>query len=462
MTDTAAEPLEARLSRWRMAAYALPALPLAIVLFPAYAILPTFYSRHTHIRLATIGLILIGSRVFDAVIDPAIGYLSDRTRSPWGSRKPWLVGGAALAMVAVWRLYVPAPSVGAFYYAGWFILFYLGFTLIEIPFKAWGTDIIRNYLDRSAVSTCLGISFAVGNLAFAIVPFLPGFRGRGYDAQALRAAAILVIVTLPVTIGLAAALAPRGKPVAMVQPKARQLLRSLATNGPFLQFLLIFLLAGFGQGIYYSLVFLLVSSVEGVGALFPVCLLADAIATFIAVPLWYLAVARIEEASRLGRGNGCLSGSRSGAMVLAPAGARRLCPLLLGLMILRAFAGAVIYVAPNALLGDVVDYDILRSRTNPAANYHAALALTTKANGAVGGGLGLLLIGLFGFTTTGENYGWGDRRDSSLSSWSFPRSLSPPRAWSPGSSRWTGDATISFGGGFSPAPVRWRHEDRAP
>jgi Na+/melibiose symporter-like transporter len=298
-------------------------------------------------------------------------------------------------------LYAPAATVDAFYYATWFIVFYFGFTLIEIPYKAWGTDIIRNYIDRSAISTYIGVSFAIGNLAFAVVPFVPGFTGGGYDASTLRAVAILAIIVLPISIGAAVFLAPKGQPVATNRPKLSGMLRSLVTNRPFLQFLSIFVLAGFGQGIYYSLVFMLVSSVEGLGPLFPLCLLADAVATLVAVPLWFQAITRIEKHRAWGVGM-VVSALSIAAIVFAPPG-RAGFPLLLSFMVIRALAGAVIYVAPTALLGDVVDYDILRSRTNPAANYHAMLALTTKANGALGGGVGLLLIGLFGFTTNGAN-----------------------------------------------------------
>jgi Na+/melibiose symporter-like transporter len=393
--------LEARLSRWRMAAYALPTLPLAIVMFPAYAVLPTFYARHTHIPLSTIGVILIGSRIFDAVIDPAIGYLSDRTRSPWGARKPWLVLGAVISLVAVYQLYAPAPTVGPVYYAVWFILFYLGFTLIEIPHKAWGTDIIRSYVDRTAVSTYLGLSFAVGNLAFALVPFLPGFRGHGYDADALRTVAFIVMAALPLAIGAAVWLAPQGRPVSSERPRLGRVLRSAATNRPFLQFLVVFVLAGFGQGVFYGLVFMFIGAVQKLGASFPLFLLADAIATFIAVPLWFRLIARFEKHRAWAAGM-TVSALAIGAMALVPAGASGLWPLLV-LVAVRALAGAVIYVAPNALLGDVVDYDILRTRTNAAANYHAMMALVTKANGAAGSGLGLVVLGLMGFSATGAN-----------------------------------------------------------
>jgi Na+/melibiose symporter-like transporter len=382
-------------------AYALPALPLAIILFPAYAILPSFYASHTHIPLATIGIILLVSRLFDAVIDPVIGHLCDNTQTRWGARKPWLVVGTIASMICVYPLYVPAANVGPVYYSVWFILFYLAFTLIEIPHKAWGTDLVRSYMERSEVSTYLGMSFALGNLAFAVVPFYPSFAGHGYDAVTLRAVAILVMVLLPLAVGCAIWIAPQGRPVARQKSSWRDLLRSVVVNRPFRHFLTIFVLAGFGQGMFYGSVYLFVSSVLHLKLYFPYVLLADALCTFGAVPLWYRLIKRFEKHRAWGMGmiGSALSVS---AMFLLTPGHDALAPLLV-LVTLRAIAGAVIYVAPHALLGDVVDYDILRTGSNRAGNYHALMALVTKANGAAGGGLALALVGLLGFKASTQN-----------------------------------------------------------
>ncbi len=392
---------ERSVPRLQLLAYSLPALPLAIVLFPAYAILPSFYAHHTQIPLATIGVILLASRMFDAVIDPLIGNLSDNTRTRWGARKPWLVVGAIASMICVYPLYVPSADAGPVYYAVWFLLFYLAFTLIEIPYKAWGTDLVRSYMERSKVSTYLGMSFALGNLAFAVVPFYPAFAGRGYDAVTLQAVAFLVMILLPLTIGLSIWIAPQGKPVARQRTTWRELVKSAAANRPFRHFLLIFVLAGFGQGIFYGAVFLFVDSVLHLGTYFSYVLLADALCTFVAVPVWFRLIARLEKHRAWGIGM-VVSSLAVAAMFLVPPGPEGL-TLLLALVLLRAAAGSVIYVAPHALLGDVVDYDILRTRANRAGNYHAIMAMVTKANGAAGGGLALVLIGLVGFKAGADN-----------------------------------------------------------
>ncbi|MDP3172785.1 MAG: MFS transporter, partial [Polaromonas sp.] len=65
-------------------AYGLLGLPLAFVALPLYVILPNHYAREFGVPLATLGAVLLGARLFDALIDPLLGRLSDRlfARSP--------------------------------------------------------------------------------------------------------------------------------------------------------------------------------------------------------------------------------------------------------------------------------------------------------------------------------------------------------------------------------------------
>ncbi len=390
---------ERPLGRLRIVAYAAPQLPVAIVLFPAYAILPTFYASHTRIPLALIGTILIASRLFDAILDPVIGWLSDITRTRWGRRKPWMMAGGLLTCVAVWALYVPAAGVGPVYYGAWLMAFYIGFTFIEIPHKAWGTEIARRHAQRAEVSTWLGIWFGLGNLAFAVVPLAPMFAGHGYDAASLRAIALLVIALLPLTLGAAVWIAPQGQPTTAPATGPWRLLRSAVANALFLRLLAIMLLTGFGQGIFYGSVFLFVRSVLNLGPSFAWLLLADALVTLAATPLWLQAVRRLGKPRAWAIGAAASAGA-----ILAMAWARPGdLPMILFLVSLRAAAGAVVYVAPHALLGDVIDYDMLRSGANRAGAYHALMALVTKANGAVAGGLALVLIGAVGFSAAHAN-----------------------------------------------------------
>src|SRR5580704_13973385 len=72
--------------------YSLPALVTSIVIVPVIAVLPTIYEKYYAVNFAALGIAMALSRGMDAVVDPIIAYLSDKTTTRFGSRKPWIVG----------------------------------------------------------------------------------------------------------------------------------------------------------------------------------------------------------------------------------------------------------------------------------------------------------------------------------------------------------------------------------
>jgi glycoside/pentoside/hexuronide:cation symporter, GPH family len=390
-----------RLTLRRLGAYALPAMPLAIVLFPSQAILPGFYAQHTTIPLTTIGLILIVARAFDAVVDPFIGFMSDSTQTRWGSRKPWMIAGAGVLAVSVSQLYGPASDVGPAYYLIWFVAFYLGYSLIEIPYKAWGTELARDYVDRSRIATALAILFGVGNLAFALAPFVIGRGSQAYDADTLKMIGGVVAIALPLAVAVAVWQAPAGPATPSRKIDLRAVISAARRNRPLLWFAVMFMLTGLGQGVFYGLVFLYVASVLDLGNAFAWVLLADAVVTLLTIPLWYGLVRALEKHRAWALGL-IISAVALMGMLLLEAGEDAL-PWLLALVCLRAFGSAVTQVAPNALLGDVIDFELFKRRVNQAANFHALNSIITKGAVTVGGGVGLLAVGLAGFDPKLDN-----------------------------------------------------------
>lgn len=384
------------LNRGQLAAYAGLSLPLALVVFPAYAILPGFYAQHTAISLATIGVILTVSRAFDALVDPLIGYCSDRTKSRWGSRKPWVLIGTVVLAISMPRLYVPAPDATAWSYLFWFLMFYLGYSLIEIPHKAWGTELARDYQQRSLIATALAVAFSIGTLLFAAAPFVRDQGNKGYDAEALSLVANVFVVALPVLALFALRFVPTATTRDVVSPLApREILRGLMLNRPLRWFLCIFILTGLGQGIFYGLVFLYLTKVLPFKQHFALVLLVDAVVSLAGLPVWYRVIVTVGKHRAWSIGM-VISAAALSCMLLIPEGPTGLTVLLI-LIALRALGSSVVYVAPNALIGDVVDFELYKSGANLAANFHAVVSLATKGTATLGGGLGLILVGLIGF-----------------------------------------------------------------
>ena len=172
------------LSRARIAIYGAVNLPTSIVGLPIALYIPAFYSESLGLSLAAIGVLISLSRLTDVVTDPLIGTLSDRWNTRFGRRKPWMLAGTPLKILALWMLFVPddafshavwrtlggdpGSGVTNLYLFVWISLLYLGFTLVDLPYRAWGAELSKDYDGRSRV-TGVREAFGYGGLLMSLI-----------------------------------------------------------------------------------------------------------------------------------------------------------------------------------------------------------------------------------------------------------------------------------------------------
>ena len=195
-----------------LSAYAAPGVPEAMLLYCAALVIPGFYATEMGLSTRVIGISMVVARIFDAAIDPVIGYLSDRCAHLWGGRKPWLAAGAIVSSVAVAFLYAPHKGSGGGYYLGWTICLYFGWTMAIIPYDAWGADISSEYLERTRIFTYRATAYYLGSLLFLVSPFLGVSREVSFNADVLHFNAQLVAVLFAITVPIAFQYGPRGRP----------------------------------------------------------------------------------------------------------------------------------------------------------------------------------------------------------------------------------------------------------
>lgn len=135
-----------------------------------------------------VGLPLIGFgmmlfRVFDALLDPFVGNLSDNTRTRWGRRRPYIFTGAILSAISFPLIWLVPESWGETatfaYFLATSILFFLCFTIYVVPYETLSAELSPDYHERTSVvayrSFFSKVAIILGGWIFAITQ-LPIFE----------------------------------------------------------------------------------------------------------------------------------------------------------------------------------------------------------------------------------------------------------------------------------------------
>ncbi|MEJ1968272.1 MAG: MFS transporter [Rhizomicrobium sp.] len=390
-----------RLSVWSLLAFSSPAIPATLLIAPVFGVLPSYYTLHTRVTLAEVGAAFLIARIIDALIDPLVGILSDRTRTAWGARLPWMVAGAVLALPSAWFFFLPPKDAGGLYFFIASFMTMAAWTLLTIPHGAWAAELTDDYDERSRIFGVRNVLASVGAFGFFLLPPLlaPFTHTTEIDGATMLALVVALFVLMPATLAWAAAKAPaRGAPLEQVGQAPASLmsvLRSVGGNRPFLCYVAVTVLAGVAAGMSTGLGFLYTQDYLGLGAGFFLLGIIPAVAGIAATPLWLWAARLMDKhkAWAVGLWLGSLVGLP--VLFLTP-GPQSLIPLL-AIATVGGVMQSVGMALPSSILADVADYEAWKQNTKAAGNYFALLTLLSKITTAVGSSLALLLSGVLGY-----------------------------------------------------------------
>jgi len=387
-----------KLSQRQIWLYAFPALPHAFIALPLHMVVPSFYAAHTTVTLAQIALITTLSRLLDAILDPLIGMLSDRTRTRLGRRKPWVLAGGLVCSVAILFMFQPPTGSGMLYFACWSFLLYLGFSFFEIPRGAWATELSRNYLERAHIQSSVATFNVIGSLVFWLMPLaLASFTGTfAITGATLTGIAWLYGLLMPAGILLSLWFVPNGDVPQDAAATFRDFLRTVRHNRPLWIFLALMVCWGLGQGMYLSTIFIFVQDYLQLGDIFPVLMILYFVVQIGALPVWLRITRRIGKHRAWAIGMVCDVLTRPLILLFAN-GSETPMAAMIAIILIGAFFGASGIAAPASILGDVVDYDLMKTRVNKAGRFFAFQILLTKATMALGAGAGFMLLDKVGY-----------------------------------------------------------------
>jgi GPH family glycoside/pentoside/hexuronide:cation symporter len=342
--------------------------------------------------------IFIG-RSWDYVNDPLIGYISDRTRSRWGRRRPFLLFGAlpfALAFTLMWWK-PPFHGIGlAAWYAGAYLLFDTAATFVYMPYFALTPELTSDYDERTSLTSYRMFFSILGSLAAFTVPLaiIGAFRPENSDKILLNGAIFGLIAAIPLLLVFLTA-RERKDHAEAERPRLISSLKAAVKNKPFVFGLGIYLFTWVAVDIMQTILLYFIKwcvDKEGqsdliMGSIF--------IAAMLSLPLWNL-IAR-----RWGKRHAYIVGISFWAAVqlvlitLGPSSS------LAGILVLCVLAGVGVgaaHVLPWSILPDAVEWDEWKTGQRHEGTFYSLVTLAQKAASSIAIPLALLLLGIFGYS----------------------------------------------------------------
>ena len=383
-------------SGWRLAGFASLFVPITAAQMPLAVHLPAIYAQQFGLSLAVIGAIFLGERLWGAVADPLIGALSDRTHGRFGRRRPWIVAGAALFGFAGALLFFPAASwVSPLYLTASLFLFYLGWSMLQIPYLAWSGEVSSGYHERTRIATFQTVAGSVSLLVVLILPTIIDQISPKDGALKLAAMGSVVLVSLVAALTLT--LRSQGEAPALPSSRAhlsfRQTVGALFGHPLLRRVLLSDFAVTVGQSIRSALIIFFVTHYMGLPQWASGLFLFQFIFGIVAGPIW------AQIGYRIGKHRAAVAGEL--VQVVINLGLLMVVPGQIGLLLALTLAQGLAQGSGNLMLrsmvADIADEHRLRTGEDQTALFFSAFSLSSKAGMAAAVGIALPLVGWLGF-----------------------------------------------------------------
>ena len=385
-----------------IAAYAAPVTGGFFFYIPMWSILPGVYAKYFGLQLSSIATVVLSVRIFDGIVIPAVGYLSDRHCRKGGSRKPWIVAGYAGVILACRFLFAPQHAVSAIYYLSWSIAYFLCFAIADIPHVTWGNELTLEYQLRAKVVAVRNVMLRLGIIVFYAMPLLPWYATSEYTPQVLHDAVYVGAALLIAGLIWTLRSAPPGIVVRTAWADSpRLLVRSVLANKPLLVHFAAVFFAGMCFGMWYSVLYFFVDGYLGRGAQIPLMFLVGFSIAALSTPIWLRLVRRLGKSTTWAIGLALLALQSIVAWFVTPA-APGWVPFALVIAANLTFVAND--VAGVSIIGDIVDYGKLKFNKDRGSTYVSLINLMFQVALGIGGGVAIGLTARFGFSATDSTH----------------------------------------------------------
>ncbi|MCK6554527.1 MFS transporter [Candidatus Binatia bacterium] len=386
-----------RLSTGQIVSYSLPALGTSLVLLSIAIYLPNYYTDELGLSAGMLSWVLMAGRLWDAVTDPVMGHISDRTRSRWGRRRPYFLLSALPIWIVFYFTWAPIPGLTPLGIFVQLLLCYLVlftfWTVFWVPYISLGMELTPNYHERTRLFGMrqgfylLGV--ALGMLAPEAFAKAAGGPRAGYPTMAIvfggLACGLIIVAFVRVRERLEDAHAGHYPFV--------EGLRVTFRNRAFVILMLTYLIALVGGSFIAPLTLYVAKYVIKAREIVPVVMLAYLAGSVVAIPVW------VRLSNRFGKNRTWTAG-----MLLATAVYATSFYYHEGTWLLWIFLAAVIGAANGctatlgpSLSADVIDSDELETGRRREGAFMGIWSFMDKAAIGIAIFIGMQALDLMGY-----------------------------------------------------------------
>ena len=362
-----------------------------------------YYTDVALINPAIVGsALMVGKLTWDAVNDPLFGYISDRTKTRWGRRRPWLLFGALPLALLTWLLFsIPTGLTGAA--AFWvvffsFLLFDTAHTIITVNYSALTPELSHDYDERTSITTVREVFTVLGYILGAATTTLVAeffSKSVGLDRHASYSAMGAFFGVVAMTAILVTAFGVREKP-SEIEPAKIPPFKAIAStfkNKPFMWLMGCFLLSSLAFTLLTSLLPYYLTYQLEMSKEMPLVMMAmlGSIGLFL-YPMKLLA-------DRIGKGPAYAVGLGIAAIACAATFflPHRPTALIYAVGVVAGMGFSAQWVCPWSMLPDVIEYDELRTGQRQEGLYYGMWNFITKLTNALGIAVVGWTLAIFGY-----------------------------------------------------------------
>jgi glycoside/pentoside/hexuronide:cation symporter, GPH family len=391
--------MQEKLSRRTKLIYGFGDIGLSLTTTIIAAYFAIFLTDVVGVAAGTAPVAIFIGRTWDYINDPIIGHISDRTRTRWGRRRPFLLFGALPFAAAFCLMWYRPPAESqvwlAAYYGLAYVLFDSAATFVYMPFYALTPELTSNYDERTTLTTYRMFFSILGSLIAFTVPLMiiGAFQFQNAGRVLLMGAFFGLISAIPLLLVFFGT-SENKEYSDLKQPGLIDSIMAAAKNRPFIFGLIIFLFTWVSIDILEAMLLYFIKYVVLRESQSDLIMTVIFVTAMILLPFWEWASRRWDKRKAYAAGIAFWAAVQIVMITLNPGTSM---PLILGLCVLAGVGVSCAHVLPWSIIPDAVEWDEWQTGERHEGLFYSLVTLAQKVASSFAIPIVLLILQFTGY-----------------------------------------------------------------